>query len=489
MFSVVSVGTIIGEGGGVGESGKGSELLNVRFNVPPPEGTVHVAARIERIIFSNPSLDTDDPQFRTTVDALVKDIQAFPLVVSAFSYYDSNDSILLADDRHAILAIVRSEDPDVASGDDIDIQSILVAVNEAGNAADGFEIEIVSTRLIEEQIEVIFEKDFQRVMVISLVFGLGILLLAFRALVAAVIPLVMAIFAIITALGVVAVVSQTYAFAESYREVLILMGLAVGIDYSLFVMSRFLNERAGGRPKLEAIAVASNTTGRAVVYVAGDTADGIDFEKRVSTAAPLVFSFVLGFSFLLLLLMFRSIVIAIKAITLNLLSVAAVYGVLVMVFQWGWGISILGSEETGIIEAWLPLFLFGILFGLSMDYHMLLLNRIKEFHDGGASNEESVSQGIKITAGQITSAAAIMVGVFGAFATSRVLPLQQFGLGLGVAVLIDATVIRVVLLPATMKLLGEWNWYMPSWLNWLPKITQEESHPLIAPQASSVDPS
>jgi len=117
------------------------------------------------------------------------------------------------------------------------------------------------------------------------------------------------------------------------------------------------------------------------------------------------------------------------------------------------------------------------------------LNRIKEFHDGGASNEESVSQGIKITAGQITSAAAIMVGVFGAFATSRVLPLQQFGLGLGVAVLIDATVIRVVLLPATMKLLGEWNWYMPSWLNWLPKITQEESHPLIAPQASSVDPS
>jgi len=224
------------------------------------------------------------------------------------------------------------------------------------------------------------------------------------------------------------------------------------------------------------------------VYVAGDTADGIDFENRVSTAAPLVFSFVLGFSFLLLLLMFRSIVIAFKAITLNLLSVTAVYGVLVMVFQWGWGISILGSEETGIIEAWLPLFLFGILFGLSMDYHMLLLNRIKEFHDGGASNQESVSQGIKITACQITSAAAIMVGVFGAFATSRVLPLQQFGLGLGVAVLIDATVTRVVLLPATMKLLGEWNWYMPSWLGWLPKITQEESHPMLAPPTVQAQP-
>ena len=123
------------------------------------------------------------------------------------------------------------------------------------------------------------------------------------------------------------------------------------------------------------------------VYVAGDTAEGIDFRDRMYNSAPYVFAFVLGLSFLLLLLMFRSLVIAIKAITLNLLSVAAVYGVLVMVFQWGWGISILGSEATGIIEAWLPLFLFGILFGLSMDYHMLLLSRIKEFHDQGSSNE------------------------------------------------------------------------------------------------------
>ena len=211
----------------------------------------------------------------------------------------------------------------------------------------------------------------------------------------------------------------------------------------------------------------------AEVYVGGDTAGGIDFRDRMYNSAPYVFAFVLGLSFLLLLLMFRSLVIAVKAITLNLLSVAAVYGVLVMVFQWGWGISILGSEETGIIEAWLPLFLFGILFGLSMDYHMLLLSRIKEFHDQGFSNTESVSQGIKITAGQITSAAAIMVGVFGAFATSRVLGLQQFGLGLGVAVMIDATVIRVVLLPASMKLLGDWNWYMPSWLGWLPRISAE----------------
>ncbi len=522
-------------------------------------------------------------------------------------------------------------------------------------------------------------------------------MLAFRALVAALIPLVMAVGAIFSALGIVAVISQNYAFAETYAEVLLLMGLAVGIDYSLFVISRFRTERNAGRAKLDAIATASNTTGRAVVYagvtvmlsltglmltrdstfvsfslgavivvflavigsltllpallsilgdnidrirvpflgkenqgirvwgaitdrvlakpavlatltaaslvglaipilwlnlgfnsgadavpdaldakrgvqlleqhfssslivpakvvidspnvespevqsavddfigrvrqndaflgpfdtivsrdktllrinvptagkvdddasedairllreevvpqafagsnakvyVGGDTGEGIDYRDRMYNSAPYVFVFVLGFSFLLLLVMFRSLVIAVKAITLNLLSVAAVYGILVMVFQWGWGISILGSEETGIIEAWLPLFLFGILFGLSMDYHMLLLSRIKEFHDQGSTNEESVSQGIKITAGQITSAAAIMVGVFGAFATSRVLGLQQFGLGLGVAVLIDATVIRVILLPASMKLLGDWNWYLPNWLQWLPRLSAE----------------
>ena len=154
-------------------------------------------------------------------------------------------------------------------------------------------------------------------------------------------------------------------------------------------------------------------------------------------SAVYVFAFVLGLAFLLMLVMFRSLVIPIKAIVLNLLSVGAAYGVLVMVFQWGWGISILGSEASGVIETWLPLFLFGILFGLSMDYHMLLLSRIKEAYDQRHSNDEAVSTGIKITAGQITSAAIIMVGVFGAFATSRILGLQQFGLGLAVAVFID----------------------------------------------------
>ena len=181
----------------------------------------------------------------------------------------------------------------------------------------------------------------------------------------------------------------------------------------------------------------------------------------------------LGLAFLLMLVMFRSIVISIKAIILNLLSVGAAYGVLVMVFQFGWGISLLGAEATGVIEVWLPLFLFGLLFGLSMDYHMPILNRIKEAHDRGMSNEDAVSHGIKVTAGQITSAAAIMVGVFGTFALATDIALKQFGLGLGVAVLIDATVIRSVLLPASMKLLGDANWYLPSWLNWLPNFDTE----------------
>ncbi|MCH9018510.1 MAG: MMPL family transporter, partial [Chloroflexi bacterium] len=208
-------------------------------------------------------------------------------------------------------------------------------------------------------------------------------------------------------------------------------------------------------------------------YVSGQTAGSMDFTDQMVGSAPYVFGFVLGLAFLLLLVMFRSIVIPIKAIGLNLLSVGAAYGIVVMVFQWGWGISLLGSQSTGVIEPWLPMFLFAILFGLSMDYHMLLLNRIKEAYDKGHGNDASVSEGIRLTAGQITSAAAIMVGVFGTFALMRDVEGQMFGLGLGVAVLIDATIIRSVLLPATMKLLGDWNWYLPKWLEWLPDIRVE----------------
>ena len=160
---------------------------------------------------------------------------------------------------------------------------------------------------------------------------------------------------------------------------------------------------------------------------------------------------------------------------------ATAYGVLVMVFQWGWGISLLGSESSDVVLSWLPLFIFAILFGLSMDYPMLLLNRVKEAYDETRDNEGSVSMGIKLTAGQITSAVAIMVGVFSAFALGRDVGLQQFGIGLGVSVLIDATVIRSVLLPATMKLLEDWNWYLPNWLDWLPRFSSAEAEPVAEP--------
>jgi uncharacterized membrane protein YdfJ with MMPL/SSD domain len=183
-----------------------------------------------------------------------------------------------------------------------------------------------------------------------------------------------------------------------------------------------------------------------------------------------VFAFVLGFAFILLLVAFRSLVIAVKAIVLNLLSVAAAYGVLVLVFQHGWGKQLLGFENTGGIVPFLPIFLFVILFGLSMDYHVFILSRIRELYDGGASTDDAISHGIKTTAGVVTSAAIVMVGVFAIFGTLSMMIFKQFGVGLAVAVLIDATIVRAVLLPASMKLLGEWNWYLPSWLDWLPRL-------------------
>ena len=707
VAAIAGVGTETrGDGGGVGDSGKGSDLLDERFGGPPLPGEVRTASRLERLIFSNPSMNVDDPAFKETVDRVMGQVRTLPLVTDALSYYDTGDEDLVADDGNAVLALVVLEDPSARSSDDIEIGGILDEVETASLAAPGFEIELVSFQLIDDELDDILSEDFSRILVISLIVGLVILVLAFRAVVAAVVPLAMAISAIFSALGIAALVSQVYPLVDLYAEILLLMGLAVGIDYSLFVISRFRTERRAGWPKLDAITVASNTTGRAVfyagitvllsltgltltrdqtfislalgaiivvfvavvaslsllpallavlgdgvnrlrvpflggedsqqgfwgaisdrvlahpaglatataaalvviaipafslnlgfnsgadslpdavggkravellerhfsssllepatvvidapdvqspevrggvdvflalvdrndaflgpiniavnragnlmrinvplagsiddeasedavkllrsviipqsfsgtgatVFVTGQTADSIDFRDRMIASAPFVFVFVLGLSFLLLLVMFRSLIIPLKAILLNLLAVAAVYGVLVAVFQWGWGIQLLGSEESGIVESWLPLFLFGILFGLSMDYHMLLLNRIKEAHDEGLSNEEAVSAGIRQTAGQITSAAAIMVAVFITFATSRILGLQQFGLGLAVAVLIDATVIRVVLLPASMKLLGDWNWYLPRSLRWIPSVSAEGVR--VSPRAS-----
>ncbi|HSC64630.1 MAG TPA: MMPL family transporter, partial [Caldimonas sp.] len=207
--------------------------------------------------------------------------------------------------------------------------------------------------------------------------------------------------------------------------------------------------------------------------VTGWTAGSKDFNDTMKARAPIVFAYVLGLAFVLLLLTFRSIVIPIKAIVLNLLSVGAAYGVLVLIFQNGNLESLLNFKSVGGVTDWLPLFLFVILFGLSMDYHVLILSRVRESYESGMSTEDAVSHGIRATASVITSAAIVMVAVFAIFATLGMLDFKMMGVGLAVAVLVDATVVRAVLLPATMKLLGDWNWYLPRWLEWLPRLTRE----------------
>jgi len=221
----------------------------------------------------------------------------------------------------------------------------------------------------------------------------------------------------------------------------------------------------------------------ATVAVSGSAAQSKDFRDLVSDRLPLIFGFVFSLAFLLMLFTFRSIVIPIKAILLNLLSVGAAYGVLVLVFQEGYGEGLLGFTSNGGVTSWLPLFLFVILFGLSMDYHVFILSRVREAYDAGMTTTEAVRHGISTTAGTVTSAAVVMVVVFSVFITLSFLDFKQMGVGLAAAVLIDATIIRGVLLPASMRVLGDWNWYLPSWLEWLPRIGSEgDATPPIEPE-------
>ena len=213
------------------------------------------------------------------------------------------------------------------------------------------------------------------------------------------------------------------------------------------------------------------------VAVGGPTAWAVDYNATMRSHVGFVFAFVLALAFLLLLVTFRSVVIALKAIVLNLLSVGAAYGFIVAVFQWGWGEHILGFRSTHGITAWIPLFLFVVLFGLSMDYHVFILSRIREAVDQGASTDEAVSTSLKTTAGVITSAAIVMVFVFSIFGSLSQVSMKEIGTGLAFAVLLDATIVRAVLLPASMKLLGEWNWWLPRKLEWLPQISLEGCPP------------
>ncbi|MFP5319777.1 MAG: MMPL family transporter, partial [Acidimicrobiia bacterium] len=222
--------------------------------------------------------------------------------------------------------------------------------------------------------------------------------------------------------------------------------------------------------------------------VGGETAFNKDFFDLTDRYMPIVFAFVLGLSFILLTVAFRSVVVPIKAILLNLLSVGAAYGLIVLVSQKGVGADLLGFQQVEVIEAWLPLFLFSVLFGLSMDYHVFLLSRIREHYDQTGDNTGSVAYGLRTTAGIITGAALIMVAVFGGFASGELVMFQQMGFGLAAAVLIDATIVRSVLVPASMKLLGNRNWYLPKWLDWLPNVTVEGPHTQPVPAATDAKP-
>ena len=702
-----AVGVKTSEVMGAGEAQKARQLYEDRFDIVEPAD--------ELILFYNPDLDVDDPAFQAVVEPVVADLRTYEGVASVESFYETGAEGMVSADRHVLVARLVFEP---AETEDLKerVVPIMDAVGEVndGMAGTGFEVSMLGGTSGNVAMENAVNDEFGMILMVALVGGFIILVLAFGSVVAALVPLVMAIASIVAAIGTAVVVSRVQPLNMYYYEMIVLIGLAVGVDYSLFIISRFREAREAEMPKLDAIRFASGTTGRAVFYagvtvmvsvagllitrdplfiglglgaiivvffsviasltllpallsllgdnvnrlrirglgrpsrgggiwgfitdrvlrrpaifatvtlallialavpllslhigstpmstdtvpkklegyralelleehfgglaemsalvvvvdpgegnnvdtpeirasvetliedlnhdssfvapfrtqvnqdgdlllisvpvvnsadehkaeeavrklrsdlvpaafptngvevlVGGGASYSVDARDNVKSTAPAVFAFILGLAFVLLLMMFRSIVIPIKAIVLNLISVGAAYGVLILVFQKGVGDSLLGFNAVGIIEIFMPLFLFAVLFGLSMDYHMLVLSRIKEPHDSGHSNEESVSTGIKATAALITSAAAIMVLVFGAFALSSAMFMKQMGVGLGVAILIDATLIRAVLLPASMKLLGDKNWYLPRWLEWLPRISPEGEHVRVGGQDES----
>ena len=213
----------------------------------------------------------------------------------------------------------------------------------------------------------------------------------------------------------------------------------------------------------------------ATVLVGGVTQQNSEYFDAATGPTPYVFAFVLGLSLILLTIAFRSLVVALVSIVLNLLSVGAAYGLLTLVFLHGYGAGFFGFEHVPAIDAWVPLFLFSVLFGLSMDYQVFLMSRIKERYDHGASTREAVETGVSSTARIITGAALIIIAVFTGFASGQLVQFQEMGFGVAVALLLDATVIRSVVLPSALVILDRWSWYLPGWLDWLPRVEVEGS--------------
>ena len=651
----------------------------------------------EFVLIQSKTLTTDDPAFEAAIVDATRTLDGFPQVRKLRSPLDAGGSGQIAPDGHsALIEFSPKGDYDEAIAY---IETIESGVDEVQARHPGFSIDESGSASTGKATDAAFNSMLAKAGMISIPLTLVILLLVFGSVVAAAVPLLLALTAVFATMSLVALPSQIVPMDESIAEVILLIGLAVGVDYSLFYLRREREERAAGRSEGAALEAAAATSGRAVLisgitvmiamagmFLAGDktfmsfaigtmmvvavamigsltvlpavlsklgdrvekvrvpfvhrlrrkdgearlwsailnpvlrrplrsalaaaavlvaltipafsltttqtgladisipeiepykalvdafpggpdpavvavkaadvraepvqdaiaelerqalasgemnapihveasrdntvatieiplagdgsnetskaalatlrddllpgtvgrlggdveyavtgsTAASQDWSSKMKQTAPLVFGFVLLFAFGLLLVSFRSIVIAVKAILLNLLSVGAAYGILVAVFQWGWGESLLGFESNGGITPWLPMFLFVILFGLSMDYHVFILSRIREAYDRGLDTEAAVAHGIKTTAGVVTSAATVMVAVFSVFALLPVIDMKEMGIGLAAAVLIDATIIRGVLLPATMKLLGDWNWYLPRWLEWLPTLEHGE---------------
>jgi uncharacterized membrane protein YdfJ with MMPL/SSD domain len=682
---------------GPGESGRADRILDAGFKQPAGE----------RVLIQSNRLKVSDPAFTAAIEDVVDGISKLGVVQNVRSPLDPANAGQISPNGRAALVEFDIRGDKEEAGDKI--EPVVDRVDEAQRAYPELFIGEFGDASVAHSVDTLFAEDLEKAGLFSLPITLIILVIAFGALVAAGIPLLLALTAVIATFGLVALPSQVMPVAEEAAALVLLVGLAVGVDYSMFYLKREREERAAGRSERDALEIAAATSGRSVlisgltVMVAmaglfltgdatfasfglatimvvglamlgsltvlpallsrlGDNVDRVripfvgrlrrddgegriwgaiidrvlrrpvvsavlaggllvalalpalqlrivtpgtdtfpqdmpivkaydrmqeafpgsalpasvvvkapdvnatamrdaiarleqralasgrmhepitvavnhdatvsnisipvegngtdeasiaalaalrddivpetvgalpnaesavtgvsaqwqDGTDKMKSTLPLVVAFVLVFAFVLMLVAFRSLVIAAKAIALNLLSVAAAYGVLVLVFQHGVGKGWLGFSSTAGIDPVVPLLLFVLLFGLSMDYHVLVLSRIRETFYRGADMDEAIAHGIKTTAGVVTSAAIVMVGVFSIFGVLSMLFLKQFGVGLATAILIDATVVRAVLLPATMKLLGDWNWYLPVWLQWLPSLERRESR-----TASEVEP-
>jgi RND superfamily putative drug exporter len=700
----VGTRTLTNQQAGVGESGTADRIV----------ARAYPKHHDELVLIQSTTRTYTDPAFRATVDDVGRRLEAIKGVASVSKPYgeDRQGAVSPAGDA-LLLTFEIPGDPENAKVA-ATVDATVAAVSAAQKAHPDLRVEQSGSGSTEKEVAALFGSDLSKAGTTSLPITLIILLIAFGALVAAGIPLLLAITGIVATLGLVGPLSQLTPVDEAVNHVILLIGLAVGVDYSLFYLRRVREERQAGRTNSAAIEAAAATSGRAVLVsgitvmiamagmyfggaatfvsfatgtiavvavamigsltilpamlslcgdrvnkgrvpglsrlkagmsslglwsrvvdrvmrrplvsavasvalllalaapalqmtigttgvhslpqdlglvkkfnhleaafpketsslsvvikghdvtapnvtaavqklersthshaalfpgtraleqnvsadktvntltmqIAGNgtdetsgraldtlrddlvpatlgTVDGLeahttggtavdrDFNDSMISHLPLVFGFVILSAFLLLLVTFRSIVVPIKAIVLNLLSIGAAYGALVLVFQHGWFGSLLGISATGPIESWVPLFMFVVLFGLSMDYHVFILTRVRELYDRGMRTEDAVASAVKSTAGVVTSAAVVMVSVFAVFGTLTFVSFKQMGVGLAFAVLLDATLIRGVLLPATMKLLGTWNWWLPGSMSWMPRV-QHDDESEVAPACPAI---